>query len=65
MLPALAALGERLRVAPLGLKANAIEQVGGRWAGGADPRSEGVAMSVAGNIGTVRRVARAPNAPHE
>ena len=30
--------------APLGLKANAVERVGGRWVGAADPRSEGVAM---------------------
>ena len=37
-----------LRVAPLGLKANAIERVGGRWVGAADPRSEGVAMDDAG-----------------
>jgi gamma-glutamyltranspeptidase / glutathione hydrolase len=28
-----------------GFKANAIEWVNGRWAGGADPRSEGAAVS--------------------
>jgi gamma-glutamyltranspeptidase/glutathione hydrolase len=50
MLPALAQLGEQLRAAPLGLKANAIEQVGGHWRGGADPRSEGVAMTVGGEV---------------
>jgi len=56
MLPALAQLGERLRVAPMGLKANAIEQVGGRWRGAADPRSEGVAMDVRGAISGPSRV---------
>ena len=56
MLPALAQLGEHLRVAPMGLKANAIEQVGGRWRGAADPRSEGVAMSVAGAVSGGKRV---------
>jgi len=48
MLPQLAALGEHLQVASLGLKANAIEQVGGRWIGAADPRSEGVSMGLDG-----------------
>ena len=48
MLPALAALGERLTVAPLGLKANAIEWRDGGWAGAADPRSEGVSMGLDG-----------------
>jgi gamma-glutamyltranspeptidase/glutathione hydrolase len=56
MLPTLAQLGERLRVAPMGLKANAIEQVGGRWRGAADPRSEGVAMDVRGAISGPSRV---------
>ncbi|WP_116090982.1 gamma-glutamyltransferase [Sphingomonas crusticola] len=65
MLPALAALGEQLRAAPLGLKANAIEQVGGRWSGAADPRSEGVAMSVTGQGTIIHRIERGPNAPHE
>ena len=52
MIPALAALGHRdIKVRPHGtFKANAIEWVGssdgrGHWAGGADPRSEGVAVS--------------------
>ncbi len=44
MVPALQALGEKVQVAPLGLKANAIERINGRWVGAADPRSEGVAM---------------------
>jgi gamma-glutamyltranspeptidase/glutathione hydrolase len=57
MLPALAQLGERLRAAPLGLKANAIEQVRGRWVGAADPRSEGVAMAVSGAVTSGKRVA--------
>ena len=56
MLPALAQLGEHLRVAPLGLKANAIEQVDGHWRGAADPRSEGVALSVSGVISGPKRV---------
>jgi gamma-glutamyltranspeptidase/glutathione hydrolase len=56
MLPQLAQLGEHLRAAPLGLKANAIEQVDGRWRGAADPRSEGVAMTVGGTLGDVKRV---------
>lgn len=50
MLPALAALGEHLTVAPLGLKANAIEWRDGAWTGAADPRSEGVAMGVDGKV---------------
>jgi gamma-glutamyltranspeptidase/glutathione hydrolase len=65
MLPALAQLGERLRPVPLGLKANAVEYVGGRWVGGADPRSEGVAMSVAGERAPIRRMSQVPGAPHE
>ncbi|KRB80753.1 gamma-glutamyltranspeptidase [Sphingomonas sp. Root710] len=48
MLPALATLGEKLTVAPLGLKANAIEWRDGGWAGAADPRSEGVSMGLDG-----------------
>jgi gamma-glutamyltranspeptidase/glutathione hydrolase len=56
MLPQLAALGEHLRVAPMGLKANAIEQVDGRWRGAADPRSEGVAMSASGAMSGPNRV---------
>jgi gamma-glutamyltranspeptidase/glutathione hydrolase len=48
MVPALQALGERIVVAPLGLKANAIEWVGGHWVGAADPRSEGVSQGETG-----------------
>jgi gamma-glutamyltranspeptidase/glutathione hydrolase len=45
MMPALTALGDRVIVTPSGFKANAIEWVGGRWVGAADPRSEGVWVS--------------------
>jgi gamma-glutamyltranspeptidase/glutathione hydrolase len=45
MAPALRALGHRIVVTEPGFKANAIERVGGRWAGAADPRSEGAAVS--------------------
>lgn len=45
MIPALNALGARTRLVPAGFKANAVEWVGGRWTGAADPRSEGVAVS--------------------
>lgn len=50
MLPALAALGENLQLAPLGLKANAIEWRDGQWIGAADPRSEGVSMGIDGKV---------------
>lgn len=55
MEPALRQLGERVQVAPLGLKANAIERVGGKWVGAADPRSEGVAIDEAGHVSVIRR----------
>ena len=45
MAPTLRALGHTVVVTEPGFKANAIERVGGRWAGAADPRSEGVAVS--------------------
>jgi len=47
MMPALTALGHAtIKTRPHGtFKANAIEWVGGQWAGGADPRSEGVAVA--------------------
>lgn len=48
MVPALLALGEKIVVAPLGLKANAIERVDGHWVGAADPRSEGVSQGETG-----------------
>ena len=41
MVPALQALGQRTIIVEPGYKANAIERVGGRWVGAADPRSEG------------------------
>jgi gamma-glutamyltranspeptidase/glutathione hydrolase len=56
MAPALRALGHKVQVAPLGLKANAIERVNGHWAAAADPRSEGVGMS---ETGEVTRIVRA------
>jgi gamma-glutamyltranspeptidase/glutathione hydrolase len=45
MVPALTAFGHRVTVRAPSFKANAIERVGGRWIGAADPRSEGVALS--------------------
>ncbi len=45
MIPQLQALGETVKAMPSGFKANAIEWVGGRWVGAADPRSEGAAVS--------------------
>lgn len=65
MIPALEALGEKVQAAPLGLKANAIERVGGRWAGGADPRSEGVVMTQDGRVSEINRVGARPNRPAE
>ena len=46
MIPALQALGHAKIEPPraAGFKANAIEWVGGRWVGAADPRSEGAAV---------------------
>jgi gamma-glutamyltranspeptidase/glutathione hydrolase len=46
MAPQLQAMGHQVKFLPPGtFKANAIEWVNGRWAGAADPRSEGVAVS--------------------
>ena len=45
MAPALRALGHNVVIVEPGFKANAIERVNGRWAGAADPRSEGAAVS--------------------
>ncbi|MET0181221.1 MAG: gamma-glutamyltransferase [Novosphingobium sp.] len=46
MIPALVALGHREVVArEPSFKANAIEQIGDRWIGAADPRSEGAAVA--------------------
>jgi gamma-glutamyltranspeptidase/glutathione hydrolase len=63
MAPALRALGQRVQVAPLGLKANAIERVNGRWVGAADPRSEGVAMSQTGEVTQIVRAGEQPRPP--
>lgn len=65
LLPALRALGEDVRSSPLGLKANAIERVGGRWVGAADPRSEGVAMDQDGTVTVIQRAGLKPNRPSE
>jgi gamma-glutamyltranspeptidase/glutathione hydrolase len=53
---ALRALGHKVQVAPLGLKANAVERVDGRWVGAADPRSEGVGMSETGELTKIVRM---------
>lgn len=45
MAPALRALGHKVVLRAPSFKANAIERVGGRWVGAADPRSEGAAVS--------------------
>ena len=61
MVPQLTALGERVTVGSLGLKANAIEWKDGRWAGAADPRSEGEAYNQDGTVAShVVRVGRQP-----
>jgi gamma-glutamyltranspeptidase/glutathione hydrolase len=61
--PALQAMGHRVQVAPLGLKANAIERVNGRWAGAADPRSEGVAMRETGEVSQIVRAGKGERPP--
>ena len=45
MAPQLQALGHKVQVRGPSFKANAIEWANGRWAGGADPRSEGAVVS--------------------
>ncbi len=65
MVPALQALGEHIQIAPLGLKANAIERVGNAWVGAADPRSEGVAMGQDGSVTRIVRTGGIPNRPPE
>lgn len=65
MVPALQALGEQVQIVPLGLKANAIERVGGRWVGAADPRSEGVAISEDGSVTQIVRAGGLPSRPPE
>jgi gamma-glutamyltranspeptidase/glutathione hydrolase len=61
--PALRALGHKVQVAPLGLKANAVERVNGRWVGAADPRSEGVGMSETGAVTDIVRAATGERPP--
>ncbi len=61
----LTALGEQVQVAPMGLKANAIEWRQGRWIGAADPRSEGVAIGEDGSVSDVTRMAPVANRPSE
>ena len=46
MIPALAALGHKSVIARApSFKANAVERIGNRWLGAADPRSEGAAVA--------------------
>ena len=61
--PGMAALGERVLVAGLGLKANAVEYVDGRVRGAADPRSEGVAMGEDGSVTQIVRIGAAARPP--
>ena len=63
--PGLAPLGETLKVAPLGLKANAVELVGGQWRGAADPRSEGAAVDTLGRVTRIERRENELNGAHE
>ncbi|MBW4331279.1 gamma-glutamyltransferase [Stakelama sp. CBK3Z-3] len=65
MMPALQKLGEQLKLAPLGVKANAIERVDGHWVGAADPRSEGVAMTEDGVATRIVRADTPTNRPAE
>jgi gamma-glutamyltranspeptidase/glutathione hydrolase len=65
MVPALRALGHKIVSAPLGLKANAVERIGGRWIGAADPRSEGVSIDMAGRVTIPARAVRPDDAPPE
>ena len=44
MVPALAAMGHKISIARLGLKANAAERTVAGWRGAADPRSVGTAL---------------------
>ncbi len=63
MIPALQALGETVQVTALGLKANAVERVNGRWVGAADPRSEGVGIAQDGTVTQIQRVGALQRAP--
>lgn len=44
VVPALEAMGHKVVVTPLGLKANGLERTAAGWRGGADPRSEGTSL---------------------
>lgn len=63
--PALDALGQKTAIAGLGLKANAIEKVGGKWVGAADPRSEGVAIGEDMPAAAINRVVQKTGTPSE
>ncbi|MDO7843321.1 gamma-glutamyltransferase [Sphingomonas immobilis] len=63
--PAMKALGDKVAVVPLGVKANAIERVGGKWVGAADPRSEGVSIGADGRIVKPVPAAVVPDRPSE
>lgn len=65
MKPALEAMGDKVSIVPLGLKANAVEIVDGHLAGAADPRSEGVAMDSAGHVFKPAPAAVVPGRPSE
>lgn len=65
MLPALQKLGENVKIGPLGLKANGIEYLAGKWIGAADPRSEGAAMDTLGHVTRIVRRANDLNGAHE
>lgn len=65
MVPALQRLGEKVVPGPLGLKANAIERIDGKWVGAADPRSEGVAIGQDGKVTTITRMGEAAPRPSE
>jgi gamma-glutamyltranspeptidase/glutathione hydrolase len=65
MVPALQALGEKVQSGALGLKMNAVERLGNRWTGGADPRSEGVVMDQQGHTTVIQRIGAQPNRPSE
>lgn len=65
MKPALDAMSQKTTVAPLGLKANAIEWKDGHWSGAADPRSEGVAMGEDMSTTAIQRVVAKAGTPSE
>jgi gamma-glutamyltranspeptidase/glutathione hydrolase len=46
VVPALEAMGHKVVVTPLGLKANGLERTAKGWRGGADPRSEGTSLGL-------------------